>query len=228
MRFNLLFVLFISFTGFSQVQSVNREMKQFTTWDLTREIDPNAKIDKASGSPYSNDNFFDAQITIMDTVVTVPVKYNVVLDEMEFRKEDKTYALVAKENTVVRMLTSKLNYSYVKYNLNGTTKKGFLIKKTTNDKINFFLKQVITYVPFKEAVNAYSQPTPAHYRKDSDVFLIGLSDGNITEMPSKKKDLLKMFPNNEKQIEDFLKSNKISFKDENDLISLVNYLDTLN
>lgn len=228
MRFNLLFIFFISLTGFSQVQSVNREMNQLSTWDLTREIDPNAKIDKASGSPYSNDNFFDAQITIMDTVVTVPVKYNVVLDEMEFRKEDKTYALVAKENTVVKMMLSKVSYNYVKYNIENTTKKGFLIRKSANDKINFYSKEVITYVPFKEAVNAYSQPTPAHYRKDSDIYLIGLADGNIVEMPTKKKELLKMFPNKEKDIEGFLKSNKISFKDEKDLLLLVNYLDTLN
>lgn len=228
MRFNLLFVFFISLTGFSQVQSINREMKQFTTWDLTREIDPNAKIDKASGSPYSNDNFFDAQITIMDTVVTVPVKYNVVLDEMEFRKDDKTYALVAKEKTEVKMVLSKVTYNYVRYNIENTTKKGFLIRNTTNDKINFYSKEVITYVPFKEAINAYTQATPAHYRKDSNIYFIGLGNGNIVEMPTKKKELLKMFPNKEKEIEEFLKSNKISFKDEKDLIVLVNYLDTLN
>lgn len=228
MRFNLLFIFLIPLIGFSQMQSVHREMKQFATWDLTREIDPNAKVEKVSGSPYANDNFFDAQITIMDTVVTVPVKYNVVLDEMEFKKDDKTYALVAKENTVVKMVTSKVNYSYLKYSFDGTTKKGFLIKKTTNNNVNFYLKEVITYVPYKDAVNAYSQPIPAHYRKDSDIFFIGIADGNIAEMPTKKKELLKMFPNNEKEIETFLKTNKISFKDEEDLILLVNYLDTLN
>ena len=60
------------------------------------------------------------------------------------------------------------------------------------------------------------------------IYFIGLGNGNIVEMPTKKKELLKMFPNKEKEIEEFLKSNKISFKDEKDLIVLVNYLDTLN
>jgi hypothetical protein len=47
-------------------------------------------------------------------------------------------------------------------------------------------------------------------------------------MPKKNKDLLKLFPKNEKDITAFIKTNKISLNDEKELLLLVNYLDSLN
>lgn len=225
-KFNLLFTLFISFAGFSQTQIINRETQQFATWGLTREIDPNAKIDKASGSPYSLDLFYDAEINISDTIVKVPVRYNVVSDEMEFRRDDKTFALVVKGDVVVNFLLTKKQYNYIQYTLEDVSKKGFLCKKTNNLNINLFVKEVISYIPFKDALNSYDQPKPAHYRKDNDIFLIQMGN-DIVEMPTKKKALLKLFNDKEEEIETFLKTNKTSFREETDLIALVNYLNTL-
>lgn len=208
------------------MQTLNRESQQLLTWNTTREIDPYAKIDKASGSPYSSDEFYEAYINITDTIVKAPVRYNVVTDEIEFKRNDKTFALVIKGDVKITFLSSKKHYEYLEYTLEDVTKKGFLSKKSNNLNINIFVKEVISYIPFKDALNAYDTPKAAHYRKDGDIYLIQNRD-KIVEMPTKKKDLLKLFPDKEKSIESFIKSNKISLKEETDLISLVNYLNTI-
>lgn len=229
MKLSLLFVVIMSFFGFAQVQSLGRETSQFASWDLTREIKPTVKIKEVNGSPYVVEEFFDGQIRLSDSVSTVlPVRYNVVLDELEFKKNDKVFALVPKENTTIKILSSNKVYTYLNYNSENTAKKGFLELETSNKNINLYTKEVIVYVPYADASNAYSEPIPSHFKKGDKLYFIGLLDKSIVEMPKKNKDLLKLFPKNEKEITAFLKTNKTSFNDVKELLLLVNYLDTLN
>ncbi len=224
----LLFILLISFSSYTQVQSVGRETSQFATWDLTREIKPTIKIKEVSGSPYAIEEFFEGQIRLSDSVSTVlPVRYNVVLDELEFKKNDKVFALVPQENTTIKILSSNKTYTYLNYNSENTSKKGFLGLNTTNKNINLYSKEVIVYVPYADASNAYSEPIPSHFKKGEKLYFIGLSDKSIFEMPKKNKDLLKLFPIYEKEITAFIKTNKISLDDEKELLLLVNYINTL-
>jgi hypothetical protein len=224
----LLFILSISFSSYSQVQSLGRETSQFASWDLTREIKPTVKIKEVSGSPYAIEEFFDGQIRLSDSVSTVlPVRYNVVLDELEFKKNDKVFALVPQENTTIKILSSSKVYTYLNYNSENASKKGFLGVETFNKNINFYTKEVIVYVPYADALNAYSEPIPSHFKKGEKLYFIGLLDKSIVEMPKKNKDLLKLFPIYEKEISAFIKTNKISLNDEKELLLLVNYLDSL-
>lgn len=224
----LLFILSISFSSYSQVQSLGRETSQFATWDLTREIKSTVKIKEVSGSAYADENFYDGQIRLTDTVATIlPVRYNVVLDELEFKKNDKVYALVPQDYTTIKIPYINKVYSYLNYNSENAFKKGFLGVETTNKNINFYTKEVIVYVPYADASNAYSEPIPSHFKKGEKLYFIGLSDKSIVEMPKKNKDLLKLFPIYEKEISAFIKTNKISLNEEKELLLLVNYLDTL-
>jgi len=49
----------------------------------------------------------------------------------------------------------------------------------------------------------------------------------VTELPTKAKDYIKLYPSKEAQIKEFFKANKINFKDDADLITLTNFLSTL-
>jgi hypothetical protein len=224
----LLFILSISFSSYSQVQSLGRETSQFASWGLTREIAPTVKIKEVSGSAYTDENFYDGHIRLTDTVVNIlPVRYNVVLDELEFKKNDKVYALVPQNYAIIKIPYINKVYSYLNYNSENTFKKGFLGVETSNKNINFYTKEVIVYIPYADASNAYSEPIPSHFKKGEKLYFIGLSDKSVVEMPKKNKDLLKLFPNYEKEITAFIKTNKISLNDEKELSLLVNYLDSL-
>lgn len=228
MKLNLLFFLSITFSTYSQVQSLGRETSQFASWDLTREVKSTVEIKEIKGSAYADENFYDGQIRHTDTITTIlPIRYNVVLDELEFKKNDKIYALVPQDYAIIKIPFINKVYSYLNYYFENTSKKGFLGVETTNKNINFYTKEVIVYVPYAEASNAYSEPIPAHFKKGEKLYFIGLSDKSIVEIPKKNKDLLKLFPLYEKEISAFIKTNKISLNKEKELLLLVNYLDTL-
>ena len=223
-----LIILITLFSGlfnlYSQIPTVNDNILQVSIKNFGSEA---TDLDKSiNGSPYISEEFSKAHISVIDSIIDM--RYNVYKDEMEFKKNSKTYYVPISDSLLIKFISTNEHYIYSSYKLNELTQKGYLLSLTKNKKNNLYLKKNIILVPFKEAINSYDQPKPAHYRKDSDAYLIGLVDGNIVEMPSKKKELLKMFPNKEKEIETFLKSNKTSFKEEKDLILLVNYLDTLN
>lgn len=66
---------------------------------------------------------------------------------------------------------------------------------------------------------------PAHYVKD-EVYFMKSNDGYI-EVPKKEKKFVKMFDDKKDEIKDYIKSNDLSVKDENDLVRIIQYSSTL-
>lgn len=183
---------------------------------------------KVDGSPYYQEEFLKAYISSLDTIMDV--RYNVANDEMEVKYNGNVGQLIKSDSLYIKFQYTNKTYKYLFYSYKDEIERGYLIPATSNNIINLFIKENIKLIPFSEGTLSYGQKTegrPAYYKKDDSIYLIEYSN-SIKEMPSKKKELLKMFPNKEKEIETFLKSNKTSFKEEKDLILLVNYLDTLN
>lgn len=228
MSINLKIILIslISFNVFAQnLAPIHTDLQQLKTFGVRAQYTDTAEV--IAGSPYSSDTFIHAKIKTADTLLEADVRYNVVKNEIEFKSKGESYKLVNSEDFVIVYSVINKTLRYLKYEIDGNEEQGYLVEKTNNDKVNFYLKEVIKYIPLKEASNPYDSDKPAHYKKENDLYLIGV-DGKIKEMPSKKKEFLKLFPNKEKEIESFLKSKKISFKDEKDLLLLINYIDTLS
>lgn len=180
---------------------------------------------KISGSQYIDETFLSAKISVIGDQV-VDVRYNVVRDEMEFKRDDIVYQMYKTDSLTVSFVKENKIYKVFDYTLKGKVYKGFLISNSTNEKVNFLMKEVIRLVPFKSAVNSYSQDVPTHYKKDRNIYLLKIKS-EIVEMPNSKKNLVKLFPNHSTKIEEFLKANKTDFNKEESLLVLVNFLNTL-
>lgn len=180
---------------------------------------------KILGSQYIDETFLSAKISVIGDQV-VDVRYNVVRDEMEFKRDEMVYQMYKTDSLTVSFVKENKIYKVFDYTLKGKGYKGFLISNSTNEKVNFLMKEVIRLVPFKSAVNSYSQDVPAHYKKDGNIYLLKIKS-EIVEMPNSKKNLVKLFPNHSTKIEEFLKANKTDFNKEESLLVLVNFLNTL-
>lgn len=108
----------------------------------------------------------------------------------------------------------------------GVAKKGFLAIVSGNDQYSLLREESIKYYSMVPAVTSYQADKPAKYVREADRYYFKKGE-NIAPLPSKKKDLLRNFPKHSKKIKQFLKENKISLKDENDLIKLSQFLTTL-
>lgn len=180
---------------------------------------------KIEGSQYIDETFLSAKISVIGDQV-VDVRYNVVRDEMEFKRDDLVYQMYKTDSLTVSFVKENKTYKVFDYTLKGKEYKGFLIVNSTNENVNFLMKEVIRLVPFKSAINSYSQDVPTHYKKDRNIYLMQIKS-EIVEMPNSKKNLVKLFPNHSTKIEEFLKANKTDFDKEGSLLVLVNFLNTL-
>lgn len=180
---------------------------------------------KIEGSQYIDETFLSAKISVIGDQV-VDVRYNVVRDEMEFKRDDLVYQMYKTDSLTVSFVKENKTYKVFDYTLKGKEYKGFLIVNSTNENVNFLMKEVIRLVPFKSAINSYSQDVPTHYKKDKNIYLLQINN-TIVEMPNSKKNLVKLFPSHSTKIEEFLKANKTDFDKEDSVLMLVNFLNTL-
>ncbi len=187
--------------------------------------DVSASEKNVEGSAYVNSAFLPSKVTGLN-LVTPPMRYNAFKDEIEFLKDEKTYYLTKSDSLEVILLGT--SYKYLEYQVKEGDERGFLIQLyfNPNEKISLYKKEKVVYVEKAEAVSSYAEDRPARYKKEEDKFYIKVTD-KIIFMPKKKKELLALFPNNGKEIEGFMKTNKISLDDERNLIDLTKFLNSL-
>jgi hypothetical protein len=216
-------ILLISFPMFSQqVRSGYTVITAKQRLDLTRTFETEEK--NIQGSPYLAETFLPANVSGYQGVFLL--RYNAHKDEMEFQKDEEILYLVKSDSLEVDFLNSKKKYSYLEYKSGKEIIKGFLIVVSNGEKISLFKKEKVNLIPKVEATNTYARDSPARYELQKDTFFIKM-DGVIVPFPKNKKELLKMFPDKENPIVDFIKNNDISFSKENDVINLVKFLNSI-
>lgn len=219
-------LLLITLNAMSQSTSMgDYNSSSSRSFDLYFHEDASASAKNIEGSTYINSAFLPSKVTGLN-LVTPPMRYNAYKDEIEFLKDEKTFYLTKSDSLEVKLLGT--SYKYLEYQVKDGNESGFLIQLYFNiaEKVSLYKKEKVVYVEKSEAVSGYDEDKPARYKKEDDKFYIKVSD-KIIFMPKKKKELLALFPNNEKDVEGFIKTNKISLDEENDLITLVKFLNTL-
>jgi len=190
----------------------------------------NIKDTKAVGSPYLNKAFLPAHISAMPDKV-FKVRYNAYDDEIEIEIDEGNIQNFNKniKGVVVTMLNDDLKFTSISYvdDINGLT-RGYLTPLTENNKkVKLFSRKAIKLIEAKPAVTSYDKDKPAEFKVIGDTPYISVNDAYARELPKNKKDIAKLFPENSKDVLNFIKKNKIKTSREADLIKLINYLNTL-
>ncbi|WP_438966975.1 hypothetical protein [Flavobacterium sp.] len=218
----LITIIGLTTSAQTQLQSLDAETKQFVTWNLVREN--SSEPINTDGSQYFVEAFMVAKLKGLDSIMYM--RFNAAKDKIEIKKGETSFSLTPIDSIEVNFQVTNKTYRYLKYKLDELDKKGYLVCNTNNKNVNFYKKEVITYVPLKVANNPYSSDIPAHYRKDDDLYFIGY-DSKIIEFPKKSKDLINLFPDKENEIKKHIKENKLSLKKEEDILNIVSFLDKL-
>ena len=216
-------ILFVSLPIYSQ--QIGNGMSIITAkqrLDLSKGNDVDEK--NIEGSPYFTTTFLPATVTGYEGMFLL--RYNAYKDEMEFQSEGKILFVIKSDSMEVNFTNSKKNYKYTLYNSDKGNVKGFLVKLSTGEKVSLFKREKVKLIPKVEPANSYASEVPAHYEFQKETFYIKKMDGIVT-FPKNKKELVKMFPDKESQIVDFLKNNIISFSKESDLVILVTFLNSI-
>jgi hypothetical protein len=184
---------------------------------------PKRQKDAPVGSPYIQQSFAMAKVPNID--VEAYMRYNAYNDEFEFitPKNDTLVLDKVDDFSHIDFVGLKKKYRLLAYTNSGKLKYGYLIAQYEKGDFVLLRKENIGYINAKIAKTSYERDMPARYDKKGDSYFLQSKNG-ISGFPDSKKELTKLFPDKKQAIEDFLKSNKIDFDSESDLIKMVDFL----
>ncbi len=185
---------------------------------------------KTKGSPYENEKFELGEIVHMSSKQKIKklfLRYNVFDDQIEVSKTSEVselHGLLKSEHIYARI--NNKEYHYKKYkDLKNQTKKGYLIKLRSNTKISLYKLLEKKYTKAKIANTSYHKNTPAKFT-DQHTYYLEINE-QLFLVSSNKKKTVSIFPENQKEVKDFIKKESLNLKKEKDLVKLVNFYGTL-
>lgn len=215
----LFFVSFASLSQFTQI-GTNQILQQTTVKSF------NKQSKGIVGTSYINDNFLPAKH--MNSVETYLMRYNAYKDVFEVQRDGVVFYFLPKEcGYFVRFNSDKKVYQVFSYEENNKTTNGFFVVLNKGKKLSLLLREKINFhdeVTVKSQLDKYKPPT---LKRASDVFFIGYKNNTSTKLPRRKKNFFKLFSSKSQEIKSFVKKQKLSFKDKEDLIVIFTYYNSL-
>jgi hypothetical protein len=215
-------ILLFSTVTFSQNDVTNEEISNH--YGMMRLFDSRSK--ELVGTSYIQEDYFPAKFTNDETIFSV--KYDAYQDEMEVSKDGKYYYLKKQFNFPVTFIgVNNSVYQVFDYDDNGSEKKGFFVMLYKGNKISLLLKQRIVLIAEVKARTGYDKYQPPTLVRSKDKLYIGYKNNTTSILPKKKSEFFTLFSNNAKAIEKYAKSNKLSIKNNDDLIKIFTYYNSL-
>lgn len=182
------------------------------------------------GTPYINEEYLPITISGQNNK-NLKAKYNAYNGDMEVLDQAQGVAYVLNKrmtNYDVNFIGQNKVYRSFQYiESGGNTTNDFFVKLTANDKVNLLRKENISYQKEIVAVTTYDKARPARYKRSKDDHYIKIGEDMPVLAPSKKKDISKLFSNNSSDVLKYIKSNKLKLSKEEDLIKLINHINSL-
>ena len=178
------------------------------------------------GSPYLNDEFINGSIfTIQKQQYTdIPVRYNIYNDQLEFKTESGEIQALASPEIVEKVEFGEYKMDYLPYTYSQKIRKGFFII-LSEGKASLYAKKNITFKD-AEPPGAYKEAQPPKFVSSSDNYFIRIGEEEA-KLAGNKRDLIDIFPDHKKEVEEFIKKNKIKTNKPESLKELVEYYNSL-
>ncbi|WBV59587.1 hypothetical protein PFY12_11015 [Chryseobacterium camelliae] len=219
----IILVLFGSISLLINGQIGNENISYSTGNFFMKANRPSTKEYIVDGSPYSNGDQFN-KVIIKDYSKNVQdLRYNAYEDEMEFKNGDELFYANKENNLKIHFPTLNKTYKCFNYNYDGKSKLGYLVVLVDSPKYSFFKREKVELLRGEKSPNAYSKDANDYYAKEKDLYLV--SKNNILfKFPKNIGEASEFFSVDKKEMESFVKSNKINFNKEIDMVKLVEFI----
>jgi hypothetical protein len=215
-------LLFLSIAIYSQQKNIENVLDNNYTVVPTFDVRSNGLL----GSSYINEQFL--AVKLVNTDKTYLMRYNAYKDEMEFEKDGKLFYLTKVYDFSITFEGSNKVYQVFSYQEIKGTKDGYFVALSKGDKVSLLLQEKIKYFDGVKARSSYTEDKPASLKRIKDKLYIGYKNNTASELPNRKKDLLKLFSSKSTEIEAYAKKNNLGFKNTEDLIEIFKYYNALN
>jgi NAD+--asparagine ADP-ribosyltransferase len=174
------------------------------------------------GSPYFDDNYIMTSVygDKNEKYIATPMRYNIFSDVMEFQENGDQYILEPDPRIKKLEMGDKI-FVVRKFKYLTKTQNGFL-EVLEDGKLSLMAKKLVNYRKKIEIKNV-----PAKYAKLPDIYFTKLDKGDMVKVSSLKS-LITSLPDKQQELDSFIKAEKISPRDRDDLIKLVKYYNSIS
>ncbi len=178
------------------------------------------------GSPFLNDEFIQGSVYTKQKMkyVDLPLRYNIYNDQIEFKSDKGEIQAIAVPDVVEKIEYGNYILVYLPYAVGKKVEKGFFIVKENGDA-TLLEKPVVVFEAATEPA-AYKEAEPPKFNRRSDEYYIRVGNEPAQILHS-RKDVPKIFPDHSKEVERFIKENKVKPDDPETLSGLVKYYNSL-
>jgi hypothetical protein len=178
----------------------------------------NKSYSDIEGTPYFSNNSIESVVYFRDgNYASVPLRWDIFRDEMEFTKDSKMQWIIKKKVNFIKFGNDTMLLVAAEAD---TSKPNYYLLKD-NGEIKLFYRKVAKFYPY-ERPQAYKASIPDRFLPDNDIIFMKKDNQSPVRILT-KKDLLGFFSGNEKALK-FIKSHKTSPDDIEDLHVLLSYL----
>jgi len=184
------------------------------------------------GSPYLAENFEKSTIYSNNQLVgTYYTRYNAYSDEIELKKtllEEEAYQALTKSEKFSVVYSDKVIRYTTFIDGKGKKQQDYLISMTEGDKYILHKRLHVKFVEGKAAENSMVNPIPSRFTSSTEFYLHDRNTNIVRFIPTKKSKLMSMFNGvDQLQLATIIKKKGLNMKQEQDLITLFNFANTL-
>ncbi|MCT2563117.1 hypothetical protein [Chryseobacterium herbae] len=178
---------------------------------------------KIDGSPYVNGDKFE-KVMIKDYSKNVQdLRYNAYRDEMEFEIGNELYNANKTEGLKVNFPSLKKTYESINYSYDSKTNSGYLVLLVDSPKFSLYKREKMELMAGTRSNNGFTKDANDYYERDKDLYLVA-KNKKFSKFPKNVSEASEFFSVDKKELETFVKSNKINFNKEPDMIKLVEFI----
>ncbi len=209
------------------VDSTNVAVNHNNFYTVSGEPRVNSRFTRlVSGSPYLLTRWASTEIRLKDGKIAraVPVRLNLIDNEIHYLKGDAEYIL---ERPVRELILTDTVTDFVYVFRNGYPATGKINARTLLQVMTEGKRTLLKH--HRKQVNEtkpYGSATTEQKIRNSDVFYI-YEDGRMIPIKSSRQDILGFFSDQKSALESFIKAEGLQFKNEGDLVRLVEYYNKL-
>lgn len=176
------------------------------------------------GTPYLDEAYVEGTILFADNKRSAPIRYNAHKDLIEFQVQGQ--ARVLDPNTSIkRVYFGESTFVVEKYREKDITRYGYFTLLDSG-KVTLYSKKSVKFQPVLKNRALDGTDVPAEYRRNPDEFYFKFAGGEMTEVKNIKS-MIAAFPDKKDELSAFAKKEKISPRNEEELVKLVKYYNSL-
>ena len=155
------------------------------------------------------DKFLSAKISNIENIVLA--NYNLVTDEVLIKIKADTYAIYKTDNYgEIEFLDGKEKLVLLDYPEKQNVVKGYLFQIYSDKKYTLYKKNYSIFINGKEARNSFEISTPNKIASQKSILFFKKNNSQqVYKFPSKRKELIKLLPENDQIIKKFFKSKSL-------------------